>query len=74
MPLDKWLRGALKEQLLDYTEENFLKKQGIFKENETRGMINSYLKHGDKGAGSGANYSRMIWAYFVFQKWYERYM
>ena len=74
VPLDHWLRGALKEQLLDYTEENFLKKQGIFKENETREMINSYLKHGDKGAGSGANYSRMIWAYFVFQKWYERYM
>ncbi len=74
VPLDKWLRGALKEQLLDYAEENFLKKQGIFRETETREMINNYLKSGDRGAGSGANYSRMIWAYFVFQKWYERYM
>ena len=74
VPLDKWLRGALRDQLLDYIQENFLKKQGIFKEIETKKMIEDYMKNGDKGAGSGANYSRMIWSYFVFQKWYERYM
>ena len=74
VPLDSWLRGPLKEQLLDYTEQGFLAKQGIFKETETKEMIENYLKQGDKGAGSGANYSRMIWAYFVFQRWYERYM
>ena len=74
VPLDKWLRGALKEQLLDYTNEDFLKQQGIFKERKTKELIENYLKTGDKGAGSGANYSRMIWGYFVFQKWYERYM
>lgn len=74
VPLDKWLRGPLKERLLEYTETGFLRQQGIFKEKETIDMINRYLKSGDKGAGSGANYSRMIWAYFVFQKWYERYM
>ena len=73
VPLDTWLRGPLKEQLLAYSEGSFLKKQGIFQEIETKEMIDNYLKNGDKGAGSGANYSRMIWAYFVFQKWYERY-
>lgn len=74
VPLDSWLRGPLKEQLLGYSEGSFLEKQGIFKEIQTKEMIDNYLKNGDKGAGSGANYSRMIWAYFVFQKWYERYM
>ena len=74
VPLDKWLRGPLKEQLLDYTEASFLKKQGIFKSIQTKEMIENYLINGDKGAGSGANYSRFVWAYFVFQKWYERYM
>lgn len=74
VPLDTWLRGPLKEQLLSYSGESFVKKQGIFKEIQTKEMIDSYLKNGDKGAGSGANYSRMVWAYFVFQKWYERYM
>lgn len=74
VPLDSWLRGPLKEQLLSYSSESYLKRQGIFKEVQTKEMIDNYLKNGDKGAGSGANYSRMIWAYFVFQKWYERYM
>ena len=74
VPLDKWLRGPLKEQLLDYCSPEFLNDQNIFKRNETQKFITHYLETGDKGSGTGANYSRMVWAYFVFQKWYEKYM
>ena len=74
VPLDKWLRGPLKEQLLDYCSQEFLNDQNIFKINETQKFITHYLETGDKGSGTGANYSRMVWAYFVFQKWYEKYM
>lgn len=74
VPLDKWLRGPLKEQLLDYCSQEFLNDQNIFKINETQKFITHYLENGDKGSGTGANYSRMVWAYFVFQKWYEKYM
>lgn len=73
VPLDKWLRGPLKEQLLDYTSRDYLRKQDIFQEDATADFIAGYLRKGDKGAGTGENYSRMVWAYFVFQKWYERY-
>ena len=74
VPLDKWLRGPLKEQLLGYCSQDFLNAQNIFKTKETQGFIKHYLETGDKGSGSGANYSRMVWAYFVFQKWYQQYM
>ncbi|MBQ9991345.1 MAG: asparagine synthase (glutamine-hydrolyzing) [Lachnospiraceae bacterium] len=74
VPLDQWLRGPLREQLLDYSSKEFLERQDIFREEATAGFIREYLKTGDKGAGTGENYSRMVWAYFVFQKWYERYM
>ena len=74
VPLDKWLRGPLKEQLLDYCSPEFLNDQNIFKMNETQKFITHYLETGDKGSGTGDNYSRMVWAYFVFQKWYEKYM
>ncbi|MBR3602281.1 MAG: asparagine synthase (glutamine-hydrolyzing) [Lachnospiraceae bacterium] len=74
VPLDKWLRGPLKEQLLDYCGEEFLNTQNIFKTKETQRFMKHYLETGDKGSGSGANYSRMVWAYFVFQKWYQQYM
>ena len=73
VPLDKWLRGPLKAQLLDYCNRDFLKNQDIFKAEEVQKFIHYYLETGDKGSGSGANYSRFVWAYFVFQKWYQQY-
>ena len=74
VPLDKWLRGALKEQLLDYCNQDFLRTQDIFKPEKVQQFIKHYLETGDKGSGSGANYSRFVWAYFVFQKWYGQYL
>lgn len=74
VPLDSWLRRPLKEQLLDYCNSDFLRKQDIFKGEKLQKFIKQYLETGDKGSGSGANYSRFVWAYFVFQNWYQKYM
>ena len=74
VPLDKWLRGPLKAQLLDYCNQDFLKKQDIFEIEKVQQFIKHYLETGDKGSGTGENYSRFVWAYFVFQKWYQQYM
>ena len=74
VPLDKWLRGSLKAQLLDYCSGDLLKAQNIFEAEKVQQFMKHYLETGDMGRGSGANYSRFVWAYFVFQKWYERYM
>lgn len=74
VPLDKWLRGSLKEQVLSYGETGFLKQQQIFNPEYVNDFLCRYMKNGDAGSGTGENYSRMIWAFLVFQKWYERYM
>lgn len=74
VPLDKWLRGALKEQVLSYAEREFLTRQGIFNHDYINGFLAGYMRQGDGGAGSGANYSRIVWAFLMFQKWYEKYM
>lgn len=73
VPLDKWLRGALKEQLLSFSEKDFLIRQGIFDPDFIAVFIQDYMKKGDAGSGSGENYSRIIWAFLMFQKWYEVY-
>lgn len=73
VPLDRWLRGPLKEQLLDYSSYDYLKKQGIFDAGYVSEMIGSYLKTGDAGPATGANYSKISWSFFVFQQWYEYY-
>ena len=74
VPLDKWLRGPLKEQLLDMCNRDMLVKQTIFDAEYVPAMIQEYLTIGDGGSGSGRNYSRLVWAFFVFQQWYEFYM
>ncbi len=74
VPLDKWLRGPLKEQVLSFSEKSFLERQEIFDFDYVSGLINGYMEKGDGGSGTGENYSSIVWAFFVFQKWYEFYM
>ena len=74
VPLDQWLRGPLRQPLLDCSGMDFLRRQGLFNADYVQEMLRGYLAKGDGGASSGANYSRLVWAFFVFQQWYSRYM
>ncbi len=74
VPMDAWLRGPLKEALLDYSSSSFLKKQGIFDAGYVSGFINDYVVNGDAGPSTGANFSKIAWSFFIFQQWYNYYM
>lgn len=74
IPMEKWLRGPLRERLTDWTSRDFLTAQGIFDPEPTIRFVSEYLKSGDQGKGSGKNYSQVCWPYFVFQQWYSNYM
>lgn len=69
VPLGKWLSGPLREQLLTYGNAQFLKEQEIFNPEEVTQLIAKFLSEGDKGAGTGQNYSGLLWSFFVFQQW-----
>ncbi len=73
VPLDKWLRGPLKEQLLDYSEKGYLERQGIFDAAYVSDMIREYIRTGDGGPATGANYSKLSWSFFIFEQWYRYY-
>ena len=74
VPIDKWLRGVLKEELLELTSEEYLEKQGIFNSCFTCEFVREYVKNGDKGSFTGENASHIVWPLYMFQKWYEYYM
>ena len=74
VPLDKWLRGPLRAQLLDFAREERLRAQGLFDAAYTYAFVAQYLETGDRGAMSGENYSKLVWSFFVFQQWYEMYL
>lgn len=74
IPQDKWIRGPLRERIMDWTNRKFLIKQGIFEPESTCDFLKKYMEIGDQGKWSGQNFSKIVWAYFVFQQWYEKYM
>lgn len=74
VPIERWLRNELKEELLSYTESSLLKRQGIFNSHETQKFVIHFLKNGNRGENTGENYAKFVWAYFIFQQWYQRYM
>lgn len=72
VPLDKWLRGPLRDKLTAYSDHKFLEEQGLFDADYTSGLIADYLVNGDGGPATGANFSKICWSFFVFQQWYEK--
>ncbi|MCR4901971.1 MAG: asparagine synthase (glutamine-hydrolyzing) [Butyrivibrio sp.] len=73
VPLDTWMRGPLRDKLIDYSSTSYLQKQGIFDPSYVSGFIDNYLEKGDGGSASGRNFSKIAWSFFVFQQWYEYY-
>ena len=69
--MEKWLKGPLKEKLLEYASSEFLKKQDLFSAERVTELIEYYLKNNDKGRLSGRNFTNLVWAFFVFQMWYQ---
>lgn len=74
VPLDKWMRGPLRERLEAMCSMEYLKRQDIFDASYVNRFINEYLRTGDKGPASGANYSKVAWSFFAFQQWYDTYI
>lgn len=74
VPMDKWLRGPLKEKLTDYASESFLRRQGLLDAEATQTLVQGWLRQGDGGSYTGSNYSRILWAFFILEQWYEEYI
>ena len=68
VPLRKWLRTVLKGEVGHYADREILKKQGIFVPDAVNDLIDKQ-KNSDK-----IMYSSMLWSFYVFQKWYQRYI
>ena len=63
VPVGDWLRSSLKEELLHFTERDFLERQDIFKVAAIRHLILNHIS-GEKDA------TFKVWTFYCFQKWY----
>ncbi len=67
VPIGAWLETNLKDKLLSYTNKDFLEKQGLFSYDYINKIINEHFTHQKN------RYSE-LWAFFVFQNWYKKYI
>lgn len=70
-PLEKWLKGVLREQLLDYCNCKWLQRQGIFDAKAVQKTVKDFYT-GNRGE-KGLNHAGLLWSFLVFQRWYEFY-
>ena len=68
VPLRKWLRTVLKDEIVHYADAEILKRQDIFVPQAVQDLI-AHQQKSDK-----IMYSSMLWSFYVFQKWYQMYV
>ncbi len=67
VPIDGWLRGELKELLLDYLSPQRLKKEGLFQTNEVEKKIREHLEF-------KAYHQYRLWALLMWEMWREKWL
>jgi asparagine synthase (glutamine-hydrolysing) len=67
VPIDDWLRGELKELLLDYLSPERLRKEGLFRTGEVEKKIKDHLAF-------KAYHQYRLWALLMWEMWRERWL
>jgi len=65
IPLTKWIKQDLKNEISHYLSKEFVDKQSLFNYPYVYRLLHQHLK------GVKDN-RKQIWTLYVFQKWYER--
>jgi asparagine synthase (glutamine-hydrolysing) len=64
VPLGKWLRTYLKDEIARVSRKEYIEKQGIFCYDVIKELIDKVEKSDKKP------YPKILWAYYIFQLWY----
>lgn len=67
VPIGAWLENELKDRLLEFSSKDFLEKQGLFDYGYINEIMEEHFTHRKN------RYSE-LWAFFVFQNWYKKYI
>jgi len=67
IPIKHWLRGELRELMLDHLSEKRIREAGFFTPEPVQRMIAAHLS-GKK------NFSHQLWALLVFEIWRKNYL
>lgn len=66
VPYEEWMRTSLREKLLDYSEKEFLTKQGLFNPQICQTVISEFINGDNRNAN-------VCWNILMYQMWWDRY-
>jgi asparagine synthase (glutamine-hydrolysing) len=64
LPMDKWLKNDLREELIRFSETSYLKNQKIFDINLQKNFIKPFLDNRTSNTDQ-------VWTWWLFQRWYQ---
>jgi asparagine synthase (glutamine-hydrolysing) len=64
VPVGDWLRGTLKQELVSYTEEKFIKSQDLFNYDYISNLVANHVNAKEDNTFK-------VWSFYCFQKWYK---
>lgn len=67
LPLDRWLRGKLRERTEALLDKNYLLRQGIFQTDVYEKIAKPFYEHRH-------NREWELWEFLMFQMWYEKFI
>lgn len=73
VPLERWIKGPLRERLIEACDKKLITEQGIFDYyNLTKLMERYFSNSGDVAERSYI--TRLLWSILIFQNWYRQYI
>lgn len=68
VPIRRWLNTVLHDRLILYSDDEIIKRQGIFDSEGIKWLIRMTMKK------ANYRYYSTLWCFFVFQMWYQMYI
>jgi asparagine synthase (glutamine-hydrolysing) len=65
IPIGSWLRTALRSELEQFVNPENLRRSGYFNHAGIKKLVNEHLHH-------NIDHSRELWAFYCFNKWYNK--
>ena len=65
-PVSKWLRGEIKDLMLDLLSERRLFEQGLFNATHVTALIREHLE-------GTRDHRKSLWPLLIYQLWHDRY-
>lgn len=72
IPAERLLNTYLKDELLELSSPEYLRRQGLFHPEYTAEIVRDYLKPEKERKMKG--HFGIMWTFFIYQKWYREWM